>query len=57
MARKDFDTVNDQGPSPKMTNTGLKNLAKTGSLYKNDCTTGCECDRPMVANNQPPEHK
>jgi hypothetical protein len=53
MAKKDNCSVNDQGPAPKITNTGLKNLAKTGSLYKNDGKP----DTKFEAANQPPEHK
>jgi len=53
MAKKDYCSVNDQGPAPKMTNTGLKNLAKTGSLYKNDSKP----DSKFEAVNQGPMEK
>jgi hypothetical protein len=64
MAKKDdYCSVNDQGAAPTMTNTGLKALAKTGSLYKNDkqspenLAKGEDLGAPVQANNQPPEHR
>ena len=45
--------------SSKREMEGMHNLAKTGSLYKND-PKGAEPpkqDTPVKAANQPPEHK
>lgn len=56
MNKKDgYCSVNDQGPAPKMTNTGLKALAKTGKLYQNDAAQreGTE----VKSSNQPNERK
>jgi hypothetical protein len=73
MARKkcDFDDqdMNGGGNSPnntgwKRSTEGLKNIAKTGSLYKQEMEDNTKQggkfpkqDRPFIATNEPPDGK